>query len=211
MGKNAVEEFLAMKKTAGPWTGFGEHLQHAAAGGLATAAVGVGLAGVGAAAGKIMDAATKSRDFKSMLEANGDLQEHYHADPKRFNMMFSTLRTMNPEFSKDPLVAGAFMRQMHESPTGIAGIAGEALRHRGDFGTPFSENLSAFGREGAKSGITHALGHPEKDRAHEQRERHHDQNLNEQLRQSQLEMHTEKEKNDKGFWSPAERTRQYRK
>jgi len=167
MARNAVEEFLGMKKTAaGPWSNFGTNLQHAAAGGLATAAVGVGIAGVGAAAGKIFDAATKSHDFKQMLSANPDLQEHHEADPKRFNMMFSTLRTMNPEFSKDPLVAGAFMRQMHESPTGIGGIASEALKHRRDFGPGMMEDISAFAREGAKGGLTHGLGAPDKDRAH---------------------------------------------
>jgi len=224
MTTNAVEEFLTLKESAvaahpGAFARFGQHFSHAAVGGLATAAVGAGITGAAMAVNHILDAATKSSDFKQMLAANEDLHEHYNTDPKRFNMMFSTLRTMNPEFSKDPLVAGAFMRQMHESPTGIAGIAGEALKHRGDFPDHMMDSLSQYGRAGAQSGIGESFKQrsgkellsqkkPELDYAHgltlqqqslghglkaeelEMKDRHHDEDLGEKLRASQLKTYT---------------------
>jgi hypothetical protein len=158
MGKNAVEEVLEMKKTAGPMGSFGSSFGRMAgraatgalAGGLGAAAAG----GIGMAVSKIVDAATKSHDFKSMLEANQDLHEHYQADPKRFNMMFSTLRTMNPQFSKDPLVAGTFMRRMVLSPQGIGGVATEALHSHGDFERPISEAFDRGIGEGTRTGLS---------------------------------------------------------
>lgn len=157
MAKDAVEEFLSMKKTAGPeksmMARFGGHAAKAGVGALAAGIGAAGAVGIGMAVSKIVDAATKSHDFKMMLENNQDLHSKYQEDPKRFNMMFSTLRTMNPQFSKDPLVAGTFMRRMVMSPEGIGGIAGEALTHRGDFEQPLME---AFGRgagAGAGSGL----------------------------------------------------------
>ena len=153
MSKNAVEEFLGMKKTAGPMGSFGQHVGRAATGALATGIGAAAAGGIGLAVSKIVDAATKSHDFKEMLANNQDLHEHYSSDPKRFNMMFSTLRSMNPQFSKDPLVAGAFMRRMVMSPDGIGGIAGEALKQRNDFGSPLGDVFSKGVGEGAKSGL----------------------------------------------------------
>jgi hypothetical protein len=151
--KNAVEEFLGMKKTAGPMSSFGQHAGRAAAGGLAAGLGAAAAGGIGLAVSKIVDAATKSHDFKQMLENNQDLHEHYSNDPKKFNLMFSTLRTMNPQFSKDPLVAGAYMRRMVMAPEGIGGMAGEALGHRRDFEQPLQEMFSKGVGEGAKSGL----------------------------------------------------------
>ncbi len=158
MAKNPVEEFLEKK------AGFGEamsslpkHLGAAAAGAAAAGAVGLAGAGLGAAVGGILDAATKGRDFRAMLQHNEDLHEHHEANPTRFNLMFSTLRTMNPAFSKDPLVAGSFMRRMIESPTGIGGIAGEALKQRGDFPESAFGVAHDFAREGAKSGVLESM------------------------------------------------------
>lgn len=91
----------------------------------ATAAVG----GLGVASQKIYDAMTKRRDFNAMLEHNPDLVEHHQNNPKSFNQMFTTLRTMNPQFSKDPLVAGTYMRRMAESPLSAGGVAVEAFGH----------------------------------------------------------------------------------
>lgn len=164
MAKNPVEEFLSLEKTAaGPglfrraMNQVPGQMANAAAGAIAMGAVGFASAGIHAAVGSIVDAATKARDFKEMLHANEDLHEHYQQDPKRFNMMFNTLRTVNPQFSKDPLVAGSFMRRMIESPQGIGGIAGEALKQRADFPeTAFGESLN-FAREGAKAGLTDSL------------------------------------------------------
>lgn len=160
MAKNPVDEFLEMKKEAtspATWGNFGQHFNHAAAGAAATGAVGLGIAGIGLAASKIVDAATKSHDYKAMLAQNPDLQEHANNDPNKFTAMFSTLRSMNPQFSKDPLVAGAFMRQMHESPHGIAGIASEALKHRRDFGDSMFDKAMPFAQSGAAAGVSESM------------------------------------------------------
>jgi hypothetical protein len=77
-----------------------------------------------------MDAATKQRDFRRMLSFNPDLQEHHERDPRMFNQMYSSLRTMNPGFAKDPLVAGTYMRRMSESPLTAGGVLTDAVGSR---------------------------------------------------------------------------------
>lgn len=126
---SAYDDFMKMRKAAGMWDAMKGALPTAMAHGVAGAGVAAGIAGAGVAAGKIYNAITKSHDFKSMLENNQDLQEHYQNDPKRFNLMFTTLRTMNPAFSRDPLVAGTYMRRMVESPMSAGGVAVEAMGH----------------------------------------------------------------------------------
>lgn len=158
MAKNPVEEFLS-EKAAAPSTlsrafdAVPGHMANAAAGAVAMGAVGLAGAGIHAAVSSIVDAATKAHDFKQMLQVNEDLHDHYAQDPKRFGMMFNTLRTMNPQYSKDPLVAGAFMRRMIESPQGIGGIASEALKDRGNFPeTPWGV-AQDYARSGAGKGV----------------------------------------------------------
>jgi len=85
----------------------GEQAGNAAMAGVGAAA----FAGLVGAAGKLYDAATKTRDFQSMLEANPDLHEHLQSDPAGFNRMFTSLRRFSPEFTKEPVVAGTLMRQ----------------------------------------------------------------------------------------------------
>lgn len=107
---------------------------------------GAAVAGVGMAAQKIYAAATKSRDFKRMLEHNPDLQEHHDRDPRMFNQMFTSLRSMNPHFSADPLVAGTYMRRMVENPMHAGGILTESVGSRDSFRSP----LSTVVEEGVK-------------------------------------------------------------
>lgn len=123
MAKNPVEAFLLEKRAfgAGAMGGMKSMARKAApvlgrmgeqAGTAALAGVGAaGFAGLVGAAGKLYDAATKSRDFKNMLEANPDLHEHLQQDPAGFNRMFTSLRRFSPEFTKEPVVAGSLMRQ----------------------------------------------------------------------------------------------------
>jgi hypothetical protein len=125
---------------------FGSKLPEAAAGAASSAAVGLGLAAGGVAASKIYDAITKRRDFRAMMEANGDLHEEYAKDPKLFNQMFSTLRTFQPAFTKDPLVAGTYMRQMTGSPLTAGGVAVQALGQGKDIKHPMRETY--FGAAG---------------------------------------------------------------
>jgi hypothetical protein len=105
----------------------------------ATMAVGAGVAVGGIAAAKIYDAVTKRRDFRSMMASNQDLEEEYARDPKMFNQAFTTLRRFTPEFSKDPLIAGTYMRQMMSSPATAGGVAVSALSAAKDVRRPGQE------------------------------------------------------------------------
>jgi hypothetical protein len=139
MAKNPVEEFLTEKRAFGaglksmgakaaPVLGrMGEQAGTAALAGVGAA----GFAGLIGAAGKLYDAATKTRDFQNMLEANQDLHEHLHADPGGFNRMFTSLRKFSPEFTKDPMVAGSLMRQgMNSNPEDRGNLVLRAQRER---------------------------------------------------------------------------------
>jgi len=145
---------------------FGGHVGNTAlnagAGALATAAVG----GLAVAAGKLYDAATKSRDFRRMLDANPDLAEHHAQNPGGMNQFFSSLRTMNPAFSRDPLVAGHFMRQMAgidtQGPGAVAGgylmPAIDARRHFEH--SPIQQLMMQGAAEGTKAYMTEAARGP---------------------------------------------------
>ena len=144
--KNPLEDYLQAKEASGgaefmkglrgSVSGMGG--AYGAGSTLGRKALGAGAAVAGASAAtlaglaltKVYDAATKSRDFKSMLDENADLAQKYEEDPKTFNRMFSTLRTFNPAFSRDPIVAGSYMRQMTEDPMHAGTAAVEALQHR---------------------------------------------------------------------------------
>lgn len=94
----------------------------------AGAAGAVGLAGL--AAQKIMDAATKARDFRQMLSYDAQLAQRHAEEPQLVNQMFSTLRAFNPAFTKDPVVAGSYLHQMLDNPEQAGSVATEALTHR---------------------------------------------------------------------------------
>ena len=142
--------------------GMGGEFSHALTTGVAGALATAGIAGATVAASKIYDAVTKNRDFRGMLQSpfNADLQSHYESKPKEFNAAFSSLRTLNPEFSKDPMVAGTYMRRMMTYDPGSAGgLIVESLQHRKNFESPVQEAAISGGREGAKAGIGTELSH----------------------------------------------------
>jgi len=134
---NPVEEFLTIQKQGMDPSfavGLGKDVStvgHAARLGLGFGVASATVAGLGLAAAKLYEAATKGRDFRQMLEANPDLYAHQQKDPAEFNLMYSALRTMNPEFAAEPLVAGTYMMKMIESPRETRGmVAVEALSER---------------------------------------------------------------------------------
>lgn len=142
MSKNPVEEYLS-EKTAGFGRNFANEVVNAVRPGNLGQLAGRGLVNAGAAAAGagavalgthgaqvLYDAATKARDFRSMLEQNPDLAQKQQEEPKLVNQMFSTLRTFNPAFTRDPVVAGSYVRQMVENPMHAGGIAVEALQYR---------------------------------------------------------------------------------
>ena len=128
-----VDEFLSefgpQEKQANVREQFGKAMVGGLGAGAATAAIGVGAM----AARSLMNAATKSHSFKQMLEHNPDLTDHHHQDPKRFNQLYTSLHAMNPEFAKDPIVAGTYMRQMVESPMNAGGILANTVGSRAAF------------------------------------------------------------------------------
>jgi len=76
------------------------------------AAGGTGAAlGAGAAMGgkKLWDKATYNRDMKKILDVYPQLKDYPKKD---LNLAYSSLRHMNPHFSKDPLVGGTMLTQI---------------------------------------------------------------------------------------------------
>lgn len=65
-----------------------------------------------------------------MLENDPDLKRKHEEEPKLVNRMFTTLRTFNPAFTRDPVVAGSYVRQMVEDPMHAGTMATEALNFR---------------------------------------------------------------------------------
>jgi hypothetical protein len=88
--------------------------------GLAVAGAGAAMAGIAQGAEAIFNAATKSRDFNRMLEHHPDLRDR---DQKAVTSAFTTVRALNPQYSSQPLIAGAAVKNLLEFPGGAVGIA----------------------------------------------------------------------------------------
>ena len=152
-----LDDYLLEKEA----NAFTQHLGPAVTAGLGTALAAGAVAATGMAASHIYDAVTKARDFKSMLASpfNRDLHEMHQSRPQEFNAAFSSLRSINPDFSKDPMVAGSYMRRMMEfSPTAAGGVLVEALGHRDRFPvSAISESFMRGGQQGAQSGFLESM------------------------------------------------------
>ena len=124
---NPLEEFLEQEKTAA----FGmSNVRDIALMGIVGAGSTAAVAGAFSAAKALYGAATKGRDFKQMLEFDPELKELHKNNPKYVNAGFNTLRRMNPEFSADPMVSSAFVKQVAYGDTqGAFGLAQEALKN----------------------------------------------------------------------------------
>jgi hypothetical protein len=162
--RNPVEEYLT-KKTAGFGQAFGDTLksglnpsalgEHAAKGlvGAGMAAAGAGTVALGVhGAQKLYDAATKARDFRAMLGANANLAQRHAEDPRLVNQMFSTLRTFNPQFTRDPIVAAQYVSSMVEDPVHAGSMATEALNFREKLKNPLTENVTRAAFHRAEKG-----------------------------------------------------------
>lgn len=115
---NPLDEY-AMRKESGFWGDFtaGKGI----GGDVRTAVIGTGVAaataGIVPAVKRIMGAITKRHDFNMMLEHNPDLRDAQRQNPKLFNQAYTSLRSMNPQFAADPLVAGGLMSRIMVEPT----------------------------------------------------------------------------------------------
>ena len=116
---------------------------------LGTAAATGAVALTGVAVSKLYDAATKARDYRAMLAANPEVREFAQANPARATALFSSLRQFNPEFSKDPFVAGEYMRRFSEFPGREGGYLIEAAGQRARE-QPVLETYLKGGLEGVK-------------------------------------------------------------
>lgn len=110
-----------------PARGFKHHLRDAAMAAGAAAVLGGGIAMLSGAAQKVYLAATKKSRFESMLKSNPDLHEHQQANPQQFDEHYNSLYRMNPRFASDPVVAGAYMRQMSMHPSTAGKVVVESL------------------------------------------------------------------------------------
>lgn len=125
---------------------------------LGTAAATGAVAMAGVAASKLYDAATKSRDYRAMLAANPEVHEFALENPNMANAMFTSLRQLNPAYSKDPFVSGHFMRQMANDPHGAGGYLMVATQDRAKFDAPILETYLKGGLEGIKPRPTPGAG-----------------------------------------------------
>ncbi len=94
---------------------------------LGQGAVGLAATGLGVAAMKTYRALRKRRDFKEMLSVNPDLAEYQEQDPMRFNAHYNSLRSMNPGYAEDPVIAGSLMRSMSMNPNTAGGVLMQSL------------------------------------------------------------------------------------
>lgn len=115
---------------------FGQRVIGKAGDAATAAAVGAGITVAGTYAGKLYDAATKGRDFRRMLEHDPRLQSRQDDDPRMFNQFYSTLRTFNPDFARDPVVAANYMHRMLDNPEAAGGQVVETLNFRDKIKSP---------------------------------------------------------------------------
>lgn len=183
---NPLDMYLLEKrgsKTAAPidtLKNFGQEVGKATATGAGAAVAGATVAGVGLAAAKIWDAVTKSRDFRAMMSSphNGDLHEFLATRPKEFNESFGALRSINPAFTKEPMIAGTYMRRMMQMrPENAGGVLIEALGHRkaipeSPMGEAYMHGAGGGVMEGLKG---HARAGEEKARAQSRAQEHQQQ------------------------------------
>ena len=131
---NPVDDYIEFSSTTEKQAGFGDYARmamHSAREMLGPRQVGrlgmemgmvAGASALIGAAGKAVAAATKSSDFKKMLDVNPDLVQMHTENPGQFNQFYTSLRNLNPTFAADPVVAGSYMRQMSEYPTNAGNI-----------------------------------------------------------------------------------------
>ena len=82
--------------------------------GAVIAGLGIGGATAGVAgARKLYNALTYKGDYENMLKQSPEIRNF---DAKEVKARFDTLRRFNPEMSKDPLVAGSWIKQTIEYP-----------------------------------------------------------------------------------------------
>lgn len=123
-------------------------------GGAQTALAAGVVGGVTMGADKVFDALTKGRDFNQMMKShfNADLHEVRQQNPEAFNEAFTNLRSVNPDLSKNPMVAGTYMRRMFSFDPASAGSILVEAKSQG-------EKQRSLGMEHALRGGELGIGH----------------------------------------------------
>lgn len=104
---NTILDVVSEKTAALNWQPYAVAMGATAGGGL-----------LNAIATDLYDAAkkglTKGRNFKRIMEANPNLKRE--VDGKNLRMAFNSLHRFAPDFTSDPLVGGALLKQVAELP-----------------------------------------------------------------------------------------------
>jgi hypothetical protein len=158
VSENPVASYLKEKTSASfvqgvrAGSGFGNpgRMGAAVGRGAAGAAGALAVAGGAAIASKLYDVATKAHDFRTMLEENPDVAAEHQENPRRVNQFFTTLRTFNPQFSRDPVVAGTYMRKMLLEPQTAGGYVENALNFRDKMGPSVGDQVTRAALGGKK-------------------------------------------------------------
>jgi hypothetical protein len=140
---NPVDEYL--KKYAAE--GFGEMAKSVGQ----RAALLAGAIGLASAGTQVYRAITKKQDYNAMLEAHPDLAERRDQDPATFNRFYNALRSLNPQFAAEPVVAGTYMRRMLEAPEAAGGTLVESLQSSKGIGPSYSMTFGEHPSFGLKS------------------------------------------------------------
>jgi hypothetical protein len=135
---NPVDEYFSVKEALfGLNPGTMGKLKGALSSAGVQVGVGVGVMAAPAVAQKVFNAVMKHHDYNKMMEHNPGLEDIRREDPKRFNNLYSSLRRMNPEFSRDPFVSGSYMgRLMVAGSEGAGGVLIDAARVRPGMALP---------------------------------------------------------------------------
>jgi hypothetical protein len=106
-------KFQGTKPGAGPGGAFANVLGNQLTAGAAIGAVTLGGEAVFRGARKLVnmgvDKWTKPMDYKAMLAAHPELAQE---DASKVQALYNSLRHMSPHMSKDPVIAGSFIRNL---------------------------------------------------------------------------------------------------
>jgi hypothetical protein len=149
------------------------------------AAAGTAIVGGAVVGGQAAyDYLTKARDYKRMMNSpfNSDLQQFHQERPEHFNAAFTGLRRMNADLTREPMVAGTYMRRMMEfGPTAAGGVLVEALGQRERMQSPLQDAIVRGGQAGIQGVLNEQM-----------------QNRNETFRQD-LQLKQEQKRLDLGY------------
>lgn len=136
-----------------------ESLARGAEHAVAPLVFGMGVAGAGAAGRALYEKTTKGPDLKRILEVYPSLAKEYK--PEEIQLVYNSMRHMNPHIAKDPLAGGTLLKQLLNSRDSMrpkefrfdADLAGALIK----FNRPEEHRIEDAAQEGAQIGVRSAL------------------------------------------------------